>query len=102
MNLLGNAAKFTSEGAISVSVCSDNGHMDFKVRDTGPEMSRKELEHIFDKFSQANKDTLIDSQTGSGLGLAICKEIVQHYGGEIRAESEEGAGSVFIVRLLYA
>ena len=102
VNLLGNAAKFTSEGVISVSVCSDNGHMDFKVRNTGPGMSRKELEHIFDKFYQVNKDTLIDSQTGSGLGLAICKEIMRHYGGDIRAESEKGEGSVFTVRLPYA
>jgi len=49
---------------------------------------------IFEKFRQVG-DTLTDKPPGTGLGLAICRQIVDHFGGRLWAESEPGKGSTF-------
>ncbi len=57
-------------------------------------VSKENLAKIFEKFKQVG-DTLTDKPKGTGLGLPICKQIVEHYGGKIWAESGEGKGSTF-------
>ncbi len=68
------------------------------VADTGIGIAPENLGTVFEKFKQVG-DTLVDRPKGTGLGLTICKEIVEHHGGVIWAESALGIGSVFSVAL---
>jgi signal transduction histidine kinase len=99
-NLIANAAKFTAEGHVAVGAEASEGWVVFRVEDTGVGIARESLDKVFDKVHQVHKqDTLADKPKGTGLGLAICKQIVEHYGGEIWVESEQGRGSAFSFRL---
>ena len=99
-NLLQNAVKFTRAGEVGLSVRRDGEALLLAVRDTGIGIPAEQLDSIFDKFHQVRQgDTVDDTVKGTGLGLAICRQIVRHYGGSIRVESEPGRGSAFTVRL---
>lgn len=101
LNLLNNAAKYTEQGRIAVSVHRQGDSLlQVAVSDTGSGISREHLPKIFDKFYQVgNEDTLPQQGKGTGLGLAICREIISHYKGRIWVESEYGAGSTFFFTL---
>jgi signal transduction histidine kinase len=104
VNLLGNAVKFTDEGHVRLRAFVAGDVLRVEVADSGQGVPRDSLEKIFDKFHQAQLgDTVSEGQRrkGTGLGLAICRQIVEHYGGRIWAESELGRGSVFIMELPY-
>lgn len=94
VNLLGNAVKFTEQGAIVVEGSVDGPEIRVAVRDSGSGIAPADLERIFEKFKQAG-DTLTEKPKGTGLGLPICRQIVERHGGHIWAESEPGQGSVF-------
>ncbi len=101
-NLLTNAIEFTpAGGSVSLSAKKmDGGNREnqgspmvlIQVSDTGKGIEKGNLEQIFEKFHQCG-DTIKEKPRGTGLGLSICKEIIQHYGGSIWAESEEGKGT---------
>jgi PAS domain S-box-containing protein len=98
-NLVGNALKFTETGTVITTViCAqqEGGRavMRVQVRDTGVGIPESKLPTLFEKFSQADASTT-RRYGGTGLGLAICKQLVTLMGGEIGAESREGAGSTF-------
>jgi len=97
VNLINNAAKFTTSGTVDVRArATPDGWARISVSDTGPGIAPEDAVKIFDKFHQVTKrDTLEDKPTGTGLGLSICKQIVEHYGGRIWVESEVGKGSEF-------
>ena len=106
-NLLSNAIKFTPEnGKIQIFAkesfidgsAGDGRVVEIRVSDTGVGIATEDLDEIFQKFKQFG-DTPPDVHRGTGLGLPICKEIVDHYGGRIWAESELGKGSVFTFTL---
>ncbi len=99
INLLSNAAKFTEEGAITVSVApirAEDGRRQIRVSvtDTGPGISEKDQEKLFQAFSQVDASPTRKSG-GTGLGLSICKQLINMHGGDIWVESAEGAGSTF-------
>ncbi len=96
-NLIGNAIKFTREGAITVEVESSEDDAVLTVRDTGVGISKEFLPHLFDDFKQESTG-LKRSHEGSGLGLAITKKLVEMMGGEISVESIKGIGSAFSIR----
>ncbi len=102
-NLLGNALKFTSQGGVHVraSTTSTEGTSErrlvIEVEDTGPGISSAEMPLLFRAFEQT--DAGRNSQQGTGLGLTISRDLVQLMGGEIRAHSQLGKGSVFHVEL---
>lgn len=98
VNLISNAVKFTEEGPIICRVHTDGSYILVSVEDKGVGIPRKAQTDIFDKFKQVG-DTLTDKPTGTGLGLPICRQIVEHHGGRIWVESEEGEGSVFSFNL---
>lgn len=99
-HLLDNAVKFTDEGVVAARVSSDGGILRIEVEDSGVGIPDREQEIIFDKFHQVDiGDTLHDTLKGTGLGLTLSRQIVNHYGGTISVDSEEGRGSRFVVEL---
>ncbi len=74
------------------------GAVEFTVRDFGPGIASEHLTRIFERFYRVDKARSRESG-GTGLGLAIARHMVELQGGSIRAESELGAGSAFLVRL---
>jgi signal transduction histidine kinase len=101
VNLLTNAARYTGEGEVVLSARRlASGRVEFRVADTGPGIPEDERERIFDKFYQARHgDTTVPDRRGTGLGLAICKQIVERYNGDIRAEAAHPRGTAFVVEL---
>lgn len=98
-NLCGNAIKFTSKGGIAISAMRDGGgRLLLRVEDTGIGMTRAELGHVFEEFTQANADTR-RLFGGTGLGLSISKRLAEAMGGGISATSTPGEGSRFEVFL---
>ncbi len=102
-NLLSNAAKFSPEGGevrlVAETIQGNaSGNIPDSVKisviDKGRGIAPEDQETIFQKFTQVG-DTLRDKPPGTGLGLAICKEILEHYNGNIWVESELGKGSTF-------
>ncbi|WP_159790619.1 PAS domain-containing sensor histidine kinase [Sodalinema gerasimenkoae] len=144
LNLLSNAAKFTHQGTIVLSVnrqespfsimsmsgdeelsaemadeiademaqgqdppggvsresvaAGEPGWICFRVSDTGIGMTREQINHIFQPFTQGDQSTT-KRYGGTGLGLAISRRFCQMMGGDITVESEPGVGSTFIVDL---
>ncbi len=102
LNLVGNAAKFTESGTVTVRVDTDPARsiMRFAVIDTGIGMSREQLEAIqrFDSFSQADATTT-RRFGGSGLGLRISDSLARMLGGSIAIRSEPGQGSTFTLTI---
>ena len=101
VNLLGNAAKFTETGTITVSLRTTNGdagnRLELIVADTGIGIPPEDLPHVFEEFRQVNGAG--NAQEGSGLGLSIARRSIELMGGTIAAESIVGQGSTFTVRL---
>ncbi|MFN3521996.1 MAG: ATP-binding protein [Phenylobacterium sp.] len=97
-NLLSNALKFTQAGAVRVRLAEEAGGLALSVSDTGVGIPPETLARLFEKFEQADASTT-RRFGGTGLGLAICRELAGLMGGTISAESVEGRGSTFTVRL---
>ncbi|HEY6220150.1 MAG TPA: ATP-binding protein [Gemmatimonadaceae bacterium] len=95
-NLLGNAAKFTHQGEIVVTVGRGDvpDHIRIAVLDTGIGMSGNTLEGIFEPFKQADSSTT-RRYGGTGLGLTISRRLVELMGGTLTVESTVGKGSTF-------
>jgi putative nucleotidyltransferase with HDIG domain len=99
-NLLSNALKFTNKGGkITIYVEEKDHTVTMTVEDTGIGIPENMLETIFDRFSQVD-GSKSRAQEGTGIGLALAREIVLVHKGSIRAESELGRGSRFIVEML--
>ncbi|HTQ58470.1 MAG TPA: ATP-binding protein [Bryobacteraceae bacterium] len=98
-NLLSNAIKFTpTTGEVRLDATATPELWTIAVTDTGIGIPREELDAIFQKFHQVGSGTK-GIREGAGLGLAITKRLVEQHGGEIRAYSEPGLGSRFVVTL---
>ncbi|MDR2822071.1 MAG: response regulator [Acholeplasmatales bacterium] len=103
LNLIGNAAKFTENGTITLSILSKESTdsdvlLFFEVKDTGIGMSDEQQEHLFTPFSQADTSTA-RKFGGTGLGLSISKALVEQMGGELSVSSSIGDGSTFYFEL---
>ena len=103
INLIGNAAKFTEKGGISISATVEKGELHdrviIKVSDTGIGIPVDAMDYIFEPFRQVD-GSLTREYNGTGLGLNICYNLVKLMGGKIEVESEQGKGSTFTVTLL--
>nr|MBX2824014.1 response regulator [Gammaproteobacteria bacterium] len=101
LNLMNNAAKFTEQGSVKVSVKRRLDGIDplyvslqFSISDTGIGIPADRIASLFDPFSQVDKTTT-RKYGGTGLGLAIVKQLVELQGGEIWVESTMNVGSTF-------
>jgi signal transduction histidine kinase/ActR/RegA family two-component response regulator len=99
-NLLSNAVKFTPQGGtVEVGLARQGSYAEIRVRDTGAGISADFLQHVFDRFRQADSSST-RAHGGLGLGLAIVRHLVELHGGTVEAESAgEGKGATFTVRL---
>ena len=97
-NLVDNAIQHTTEGAVLITAGSaaGPGFVRFTVRDTGEGIAAAELEHLFERFYRGSS---VARRRGTGLELVITREIVRAHGGEIRAESTPGSGTLFVIEL---
>ncbi len=99
INLIGNAVKFTEQGAIGVhaklsQLPGNDSTVMIEVRDTGPGIDPDQQRSIFEAFSQGDGSTT-RKYGGTGLGLAICNQLARLMGGDIRVESKPGQGARF-------
>ncbi len=100
MNLIGNALKFTHEGAVTVRFCApgDGTQLHAEVEDTGIGMDAAQVGRLFAPFTQADASTT-RRYGGTGLGLTIARQLAQLMDGEIAVRSAPGTGSIFTVAL---
>ena len=97
-NLVSNAAKFTENGLITLSVRRDGGWLDFKVSDEGIGMTEEQVGRLFRRFEQADESTTRNFG-GTGLGLALTQAFCRLLGGDVTAQSQLGLGTTFTLRL---
>jgi signal transduction histidine kinase len=98
--LLDNAVKFVPpEGSIAVSGRLQDRWVEARVTDTGPGISAKHLPRVFDRFYRTEASRSRGTSGGTGLGLAIARELAQAQDGDLVAESVEGRGATFRLRL---
>ena len=96
--MLSNAAKFTKEGTVTLSITTFENDIKFAVTDTGIGMNKEQLGKVFDEFTQAEASTAKD-YGGTGLGLPISKKMTEMMGGKMEVESEEGKGTTFSITI---
>ncbi|MGR9052371.1 MAG: AAA family ATPase [Gammaproteobacteria bacterium] len=94
-NLLDNAIKYNDkeQGRVEIECTEHDGYWQFSVADNGPGIAKQYREKVFQLFQ-----TLVprDQAGGTGIGLSLIQKIVDHWGGEIRLESDVGMGCRFI------
>jgi signal transduction histidine kinase len=94
VNLLGNAVRYTNEGAITIDVGTEASQLWIAVRDTGIGIAPENLPHVFERFWRADQSRDRHSG-GTGIGLTISRRLIELQGGQIQIESELGVGSTF-------
>ena len=102
LNLLGNAAKFTEHGTITLAAsrvsAADGDRIVFRVSDTGIGMTDEQLAKLFQRFQQADSSTT-RKFGGTGLGLSLTKAFAEMLHGTVAVESVHERGSTFSVSL---
>jgi len=98
-NLVDNAIKYSSAAnKVRISGARTAEHIEIRVQDWGPGISKEHLPRLFERFYRVDK-ARSRQQGGTGLGLAITKHIIQAHHGQVQVESEVGKGSTFIILL---
>lgn len=103
LNLLSNALKFTASGGIVLQISmlernTGKGKLQISVADTGIGIAPQELEHVFEKFAQAD-GSITRRYGGTGLGLSISRHLARLMGGDLLVQSDLGKGSTFSLEL---
>ncbi|MCV2351179.1 ATP-binding protein [Paucibacter sp. Y2R2-4] len=103
INLIGNALKFTQQGAVRLRVRHAREMAWIEVQDSGPGMSEADLARIFEPFTRGSASgeatREVAREAGTGLGLSIAKMLAALMGGELTVRSRLGEGSTFTVKL---
>ncbi len=104
MNLIGNAAKFTENGEITIYInniksTDQKVNLSFSIQDNGQGIANSKIEQIFEEFKQGDSHSY--NYQGTGLGLPIVKRLLELSNSQIHLETEEGKGSTFSFELEY-
>ncbi len=100
LNLIDNAIKHSGEGAsVTITASEDDEDVWLRVRDTGPGIPAEDLAHVFERFYRVDRSRARGGRGGAGLGLPIVRALVESMGGSVEAESAEGGGALFTLRL---
>lgn len=96
LNLLSNAIKHHDSGNAKIEIKAKNGASGsvITIQDNGPGIAPKDRDRIFKLFETLKPR---DEVEGSGMGLSVVKKIVEHYGGNIKVESNQPRGTKFII-----
>jgi signal transduction histidine kinase len=95
LNLLGNAAKYTESGSITLGMFQESSEfVKISVSDTGIGIRQEDFQRIFEEFQQT-EDAFALRKVGTGLGLPISKKFVELHGGQLWVESEYRVGTTF-------
>lgn len=100
INLLNNAVKFSEKGKIEYEAGFDGKELIFKIKDKGIGIKEEDIIKLFKPFSQIENGSDRNHE-GTGLGLAISYKLAKILGGNLKAESVYGKGSVFTLALPY-
>jgi two-component system OmpR family sensor kinase len=98
-NLISNAVKYSDDGrpiAITAEADIESKQVVVTVQDRGIGIPQKDIEHVFGRY---NRGSNVSGIVGTGVGLYLVKIVIDLHGGSIAAESKEGEGSRFAVRL---
>lgn len=102
LNIVSNAVKFTEKGGVTIEVRESKrkqtNFLTFDITDTGIGMSKKAVSGLFDRFTQADS-SVTRKFGGTGLGMSITQNLVNLMKGKIKAVSNEGKGTKFVVNL---
>lgn len=99
VNIIGNAVKFTNVGKVEVSCRRKAEHLEFVVKDTGRGVAKKDVDKLFQAFSQGDSTTTREFG-GTGLGLILSRQLARALGGDVLLESSEiGKGSTFVIQV---
>jgi len=98
INLLGNAAKYTEQGHITLRVVPSHDSIIISVEDTGIGIPPEYHQSIFKEFQQVD-ETAARKRIGTGLGLPITKHLIERHGGVLSINSTVGEGSTFTISL---
>ena len=96
-NIVGNAVKYTVRGRIEVRVERRDNLIAIEVADTGPGLSREELDQAFQAFQRVERTGA--GVNGAGLGLSLSRQLAKLMGGALEASSAVGVGSCFTLTL---
>jgi len=99
-NLITNAIKYRGNEPLIVDISHEDSIAEwtFCIKDNGVGIPKCSLDKLFKMFHRLHNEQS-KSSNGSGIGLSICKRIIQHHGGRMWVESEEGQGSTFYFTL---
>ena len=98
INLGFNALKFTSKGEVLLSSTKNEESIIFSVKDSGCGIPEEEKKDLFEKYTQAQNNSVMNPANGAGLGLHICKSLSELLNGKIWFHSQVGVGSEFFVK----
>ena len=100
-NLLDNAVKYKRDDEplrLTIRTWNEAGKFCLSIQDNGIGIKKDNLKRVFDRFYRVHTGNVHDVK-GFGLGLAYVKKVIQDHRGSIRAESELGVGTKFIIVL---
>lgn len=96
-NILKNALEHSPQGGEVLVTTEENAlYTEIRIRDYGNGMTKEEQKHIFERFYQGS----YRSEDSTGIGLALAWQIMDKLGGSLTVSSEQGEGTVFIIKFM--
>lgn len=95
MNIISNAVKYSDNQEVFVSLTADETAISIVINDIGIGIPKEDVPHLFEPFFRGKNAT---RYAGYGLGLPIAQKIIRMHHGEISIQSEQGKGTVVIIR----